>query len=114
MLDKIAAQAGPEVAELMQVTEGDGYAVLALQDGYRGELEGGGSLGDSAAYAEVVESDEAQSVLFVNFNADDDWLVRLTGDSPEVSKNLEPLSAFGVSGWVDDDVVHGLLKVTTD
>ena len=114
VLDKIAAQAGPEMAEFMQVTEGDGYAVLALQDGYRGELEGGGSLGDSAAYSEVVESDEAQSVLFVNFNADDDWLVRLTGDSPEVSKNLEPLSAFGVSGWVDDDVVHGLLKVTTD
>lgn len=114
VLDKIAAQAGPELAEFMQVTEGDGYAVLALQDGYRGELEGGGSLGDSAAYSEVVESDEAQSLLFVNFNADDDWLVRLTGDSPEVSKNLEPLSAFGVSGWVDDDVVHGLLKVTTD
>jgi len=114
VLDKIAAQAGPEMAELMQVTEGDGYAVLALQDGYRGELEGGGSLGDSAAYSEVVESDEAQSLLFVNFNADDDWLVRLTGDSTEVSKNLEPLSAFGVSGWVDDDVVHGLLKVTTD
>ena len=60
------------------------------------------------------ESDEAQSVLFVNFDADDDWLVRLTGDSPEVSENLEPLSAFGVSGWVDGDVVHGLLKVTTD
>ena len=114
VLDKIAAQAGPELAEFMQVTEGDGYAVLALQEGYRGELEGGGSLGDSAAYSEVVESDEAQSLLFVNFNADDDWLVRLTGDSPEVSKNLEPLSAFGVSGWVDDDVVHGLLKVTTD
>ena len=114
VLDKIAAQAGPEMAEFMQVTEGDGYAVLALQDDYRGELEGGGSLGDSAAYSEVVESDEAQSVLFVNFDADDDWLVRLTGDSPEVSKNLEPLSAFGVSGWVDDDVVHGLLKVTTD
>ena len=114
VLDKIAAQAGPEMAEFMQVTEGDGYAVLALQDGYRGELEGGGSLGDSAAYSEVVESDEAQSLLFVNFNADDDWLVRLTGDSPEVSKNLEPLSAFGISGWVDDDVVHGLLKLTTD
>ena len=95
VLDKIAAQAGPELAELMQVTEGDGYAVLALQEGYRGELEAGGSLGDSAAYSEVVESDEAQSLLFVNFNADDDWLVRLTGDSPEVSKNLEPLSAFG-------------------
>ena len=113
VLDKIAPQAGPEMAELMQVTEGDGYAVLALQEGYRGDLEGGGGLGDSAAYSEVV-ADEAQSVMFVNFDTDDDWLVRLTGDSPEVSKNLEPLSAFGVSGWVDDEVVHGLVKVTTD
>ena len=114
VLDKIAAQAGPEMAELMQVTEGDGYAVLALQDGYRGQLEDGGSLGDSAAYSEVVESDEAQTVLFVNFDTDDDWLVRLTGDSPDISKNVKPLSALGVSGWVDGDVVHGLVKVTTD
>ncbi|MCP3421243.1 DUF3352 domain-containing protein [Nocardioides pinisoli] len=114
VLDKIAAQAGPELADYLQVTEGDGYAVLALQEGYRGDLEEGGSLGDSAAYAEVVEVDEAQSVLFVDFDADNDWLVRLTGDSPEVSKNLEPLSAFGMSSWVDDDVVHGLFKLTTD
>ena len=114
VLDKIAAQAGPEMADLMQVTEGDGYAVLALQDGYRGQLEDGGGLGDSAAYSEVVESDEAQTVLFVNFDTDDDWLVRLTGDSPEVSDNVAPLSALGVSGWVDGDVVHGLVKVTTD
>ncbi|NPC43623.1 DUF3352 domain-containing protein [Nocardioides sp. zg-1230] len=114
VLDKIAAQAGPEMAEFMQVSEGDGYAVLALQDDYRGALEGGGSLGDSATYSEVVEADEAQSVLFVNFNADDDWLVRLAGDMPEVSENLEPLAALGVSGWVDDGVVHGLVKLTTD
>lgn len=114
VLDKIAAQAGPEMAEFMQVSEGDGYAVLALQDDYRGALEGGGSLGDSATYSEVVEADEAQSVLFVNFNADDDWLVRLAGDMPEVSENLGPLAALGVSGWVDDGVVHGLVKLTTD
>ena len=104
----------PRLAEFMKVTEGDGYAVLALQDDYRGELESGGGLGDSDAYTKVVESDDAQSVLFVNFDADDDWLVRLTEDSPEVSDNLEPLSAFGVSGWVDGDVVHGLFKLTTD
>lgn len=114
VLDKIAAQAGPEMAELLQVTEGDGYAVLALQDDYRSALEGTGSLGDSATYSEVVEADEAQSVLFVNFNADDDWLVRLVGDMPEVSENLEQLAALGVSGWVEDDVVHGLVKLTTD
>lgn len=114
VLDKISAKAGPEAAEYLQVTEGDGYAVLALADDYRSALEDGGSLGDSATYSEVVDADEAQSVMFVNFNADDDWLVRLTKDMPEVSENLEPLAALGVSGWVDDDVVHGLVKLTTD
>jgi hypothetical protein len=114
VLDKISAQGGPEAAELLQVTEGDGFAVLALQEDYRSALEGEGSLGESATYSGVVESEEAQSVLFVNFNADDDWLVRLAGDVPEVSKNLEPLAALGVSGWVDDEVVHGLVKLTTD
>lgn len=114
VLDKISAQAGPGAAEFLQVTEGGGYAVLALQDDYRSALEGGGSLGDTATYSEVVDADEAQSVIFVNFNADDDWLLRLTEDMPEVSENLEPLAAFGFSTWVDDEVVHGLMKVTTD
>lgn len=114
VLDKISALAGPEAAEFLQVSEGDGYAVLALQDDYRGALEGGGSLGDSATYAEVVEADDAQSVMFVNFNTDDDWLVRLAGEMPEVSENLEPLAAFGFSTWVDEEVVHGVMKVTTD
>ncbi len=114
VLDKISEQAGPEAAEFLEVSEGDGYAVLALQDGYRGDLESDGGLGDSADYDEVVEADEAQSVLFVNFNADDDWLVRLTDDMPEVSDNVAPLAAFGMSTWADDEVVHGLVKVTTD
>ena len=114
VLDKVAELAGPEAAEFMQVTEGDGYAVIALQDDYRGKLESGGDLGGSDDYAEVVESDDAQSVLYVNFDADDDWLVRVTKDMPEVSENVAPLSAFGISGWVDGDVVHGLFKLTTD
>ncbi|WP_439936305.1 DUF3352 domain-containing protein [Nocardia sp. N13] len=114
VLDKISAQAPPEMAEFMVVTESDGYAVLALQDDYRGKLESGGDLGDNDDYAQVVESDDAQTVLFVNFDADDDWLVRVTEDWPEVSENLAPLSAFGVSGWVDGDVMHGLFKLTTD
>ena len=114
VLDKISAQAGPEAAEFLQVTEGDGYAVLALQDDYRSALEGAGSLGDTATYSGVVDADEAQSVMYVNFNADDDWLVRLAEDIPELSENLEPLAAFGFSTWVDDEVVHGVMKVTTD
>jgi hypothetical protein len=114
VLDKVAALAGPEMAEFLQVSEGDGYTVLALQDDYRDALEGGGDLGGSDDYAEVVEDGEAQSVLYVNFDTDDNWLVRVTRDMPEVSDNVAPLSAFGVSGWVDGDVIHGLVKLTTD
>ena len=113
VLDKISDLAGPEAADYLKVTEGDGYAVLALQDDYRGTLESESGLGGSDVYSKVIDED-AQSVFFINFDADDDWLVRLTKDEPEVSKNLEPLSSFGISGWVDGDVVHGMLKVTTD
>ena len=115
VLDKIAAQAGPDVAPYLQVTKGaDGVAVLALQDDYRSALEAGGDLGGTDAYSQVVAAGDAQSVFYVNFDADDDWLVRVTKDMPEVSKNVEPLSAFGASGWVDGDVIHGLVKLTTD
>ncbi|CAM3712728.1 DUF3352 domain-containing protein [Nocardioides zeicaulis] len=113
VLDKLKAQVPPEVADYLQVTEGDGYAVLALQDDYRDALASGGDLGGSDDYSEVVDGD-AQTVFFVNFDADDDWLVRMTEDMPEVSENLEPLSAFGVSSWLDGDVMHGQLKLTTD
>ncbi len=113
VLDKISAVAGPEAEQYLQVTEADGYAVLALQDDYRTTLESESGLGDSAVYSEVIDGD-AQTVLFVDFDADDDWLVRLSEDDPEISKNLEPLSAVGLSGWVDGDVVHGVLKLTTD
>jgi hypothetical protein len=113
VLDKISAVAGPEAEQYLQVTEGDGYAVLALQDDYRSSLESDSGLGGTATYGDVIDGD-AQTVFFVDFDADDDWLVRLAEDDPEVSENLEPLAAFGVSGWVDDDVVHGLVKLTTD
>ncbi len=117
VLDKISDLAGPEAAEFLEVTEGDGYAVIALSDAYRSTLESGGDLGGSDDYAKVIEGGDAQSVLYVNFDADDDWLVRISDDlggGAEVGDNLAPLSAFGVSGWVDGDVVHGMLKLTTD
>ncbi|MBC2933552.1 DUF3352 domain-containing protein [Nocardioides sp. zg-1228] len=113
VLDKISAAVGYEAEDYLQVTEADGHAVLALQDDYRSSLESESGLGDSAAYTDVIDGD-AQTVFYLNFDADDDWLVRLAEDDPEISKNLEPLAAFGVSGWVDDDVVHGLVKITTD
>ncbi|HXH78072.1 DUF3352 domain-containing protein [Nocardioides sp.] len=114
VLDKMKDAAGPEVAPYLEATEVDGHAVIALNDDYRGKLDSGGSLGDTDVYADVVEGDEAQSVMFVNFNADDDWLTRVVEDDPETSENLDPLAAFGVSQWIDGDTMHGLFKLTTD
>ena len=115
VLDKLKATAGdPEIEPFLEVTEGDGFAVLALKEAYRSDLADKGSLGDSAAYQEVMDDTEAQSVLFVDFDADDGWLVRVSEEDPEISENLEPLSAVGVSAWVDDEVLHSLVKLTTD
>jgi hypothetical protein len=114
VLDKLKDAAGPEVAPYLEVTEADGHAVIALNDDYRGKLDSGGSLGDTGVYKDVVESDEAQNVMFVNFNADDDWLTRIAESDPEISENLDPLAAFGVSQWIDGDTIHGLFKLTTD
>ena len=113
VLDKVKELAGPEVSPYLEVTESDGYAVLGTNDDYKAALESKGSLGESEAYDKVIE-DDAQSVLFLNFDADDNWLVRVSGDEPELGDNLEPLSALGLSGWVEGDVVHGVFKVTTD
>lgn len=114
VLDKLKEAAGPEAADYMEVTGADGYAVLGLQEDFRTALESEAGLGDTEEFKQVIESAEAQSVLYVNFDADDDWLVRVSGESPEISENLAPLSAFGVSGWVDGDVIHGMFKLTTD
>ena len=114
VLDKLKEQAGPEAAPYLEVTDGDGFAVLSLQDDFRTKLESDGSLGESDAFQEVIDAEEAQSVLFVDFDADDEWLVRVAGDAPDVSENLEPLSALGISSWADEEVIHGLFKVTTD
>ena len=113
VLDKMKELAGPEVAPYLEVTESDGYAIIGTSDDYKAELESEGSLGSSEAYGKVIE-DDAVSVLFVNFDADDDWLSRISKDEPEVSENLAPLAAFGISGWADGDVLHAVYKVTTN
>ena len=113
VLDKVKELAGPEVAPYLEVTESDGYAVLGTNDDYKDALASKGSLGETETYGKVIE-DEAASVLFLDFDADDDWLVRLTEDEPELSDNVAPLSAVGVSGWAEGDIIHGVFKVTTD
>lgn len=114
-LDKIKVQMGPDAELLETDVEGDRVTISPDAD-YRASLAGGGSLGDSEAYDEVVEdADEAAAVLFVDFDADDNWLARLAGEEdPEIAENIEPLSAFGITGWLEDGVSHSVVKLTTD
>ncbi len=114
-LDKVKAQMGPDADMLETEVEGDRVTLSPNAD-YRATLAGGGSLGDSEAFDEVVEdADEAAAVLFVDFDADDNWLARLAGEEdPEIAENIEPLSAFGVTGWLEDGVSHSVVKLTTD
>ncbi|QCW50434.1 DUF3352 domain-containing protein [Nocardioides dongxiaopingii] len=94
---------------------GDGDHVAAgFSADYVDSLLGDGDLGDTDAYRDVIpESDDAAAVLFVNFDAGS-WLDRLAEGDDEVAANVEPLSAAGLSAWVDDDVAHSLLRITVD
>ncbi len=114
VLDKINAQE-PSAADFLGTdVEGDTIAI-GPNDDYRAEVAKRGTLGNDPVYKDVVrESDRASAVLFVNFNAGDDWLVRLANDDPEVKGNLAPLAGFGITAWRDDDWSHTVMRLTTD
>ena len=115
VIDKIVAQ--EPSAETFLGTESDGDVfVVGPNAEYREAVLARGSLGTNEVYQDVIrESDQASAVFFVNFNAGDDWLVRVLGDGdPTVAENVKPLAGFGVAVWKDDDLTHGVLRLTTD
>ena len=82
---------------------------------YRAVLLEDGGLGDTDTFRHVIEhADDAAAVVYVDFDAGDDWLAELAGGDPEVRDNVEPLAALGLSAWTDGDTAHAVLKVTTD
>ncbi len=115
VIDKIVAQEPSAETFLATDSDGDVFAV-GPNAGYREAVLARGSLGSSEVYQDVIrESAQASSVFFVNFNAGDDWLVRILGDGdPTVAENVQPLAGFGVAVWTDDDLTHGVMRLTTD
>jgi Protein of unknown function (DUF3352) len=119
IIDKLKKAAGPE-ADVVNVASADGVVTVALDPAYGRRLLQDGDLGSSASLAEVVpEADRASGAFFLDFDAGDGWSERLAdllsdGDA-DVRADVAPLDALGLSSWTDDDdVQHGLLRLTTD
>lgn len=94
---------------------GDDAVALGPDADYRAELLDDGGLGGSDPFEDVIEeAGQAGMLLFIDFDAGSNWLAELAADDPEVRDNLEPLAAFGLSAWLDGDVAHGALRITTD
>lgn len=114
VLEKLRS-AAPELAELIPSQADGDFVAVSPNDDYRSELVDSGTLGDSAAFRSVVgDADRAGAVLFVDFDAGNEWLAGLAAGDPTSKENLEPLSAFGISAWRDGDVSHGVVRLTTD
>ena len=120
VIAKLEQTAGASLADL-QITKSskDGKVVLATNEEYADQLLGTGSLADDAGFQDAVpNAEDAQMIAYVDF--DGDWgkaildLVREDGDkeAEEVADNLEALRGFGVSVWTEDDVSHGLVRLS--
>jgi len=117
VLDKLRAQIG-SAASMLQSKDADGYFAVGPNSDYLAALLQDGKLGDSATFKDVVpHANDSSSVFFLDFDGPGNWLVealKQAGAPAEVTDNVEPLSAFGVSGWLDGDISHVLVKLTTD
>ena len=115
VLDKLRDMAGPEANVLESDADGD-TIVIGPNDDYRAEVLKDGGLGDNDVFQDVVrEADKAQTVLFVNVDEFEDVIADAAGDSDqEFIDNLKPISGFGVTGWVDGDTAHAVVRLTTD
>lgn len=103
-----------EDGPLKSKSEGDVVAISPSTD-YLDALVQDGDLADSEVYADVLgENDDAGMVMFVNFNAADNWLVELAGSDSAAKENLEPLAGMGMTAWMDDSVSHVNMRLTTD
>ncbi|MET1060515.1 MAG: DUF3352 domain-containing protein [Nocardioides sp.] len=119
VLEKLRAKLPADERDtLMWRADGD-RMLVGTSEAYLDRLADGGDLGSTDAYESVVpDSDKASSVLYVNFDAGggDGWLVDLVAeldDSADTAANVKPLEAFGISGWVDGDETHSLVRLTT-
>lgn len=121
--DEAASGVGAGLGALLgtepSVSGEDGRVVLGLSPTWAQEVASGGALREAEAYRGALpEADGAAALLFVDLDAVLDVVAAslpdLGEEAEEVVDNIEPLTALGVSGRLDDDMVRVLLRLTTD
>jgi hypothetical protein len=116
VLDKLLAALGPAASDVV-VAEGDHAVAVGVDRRYAATLAGDGDLGDQNGFKSALpELADSSGALYVGFDTGD-WLTSLLDEDPDAAEakaNAEPLDSLGVSGRVEGDVLHGLLRLTTD
>ncbi len=115
VVDKVRAALGPLASQLV-VEEGDGVVALGIDADYVATLAEDGSLGDEERFEAALDgADVSAGGFYVDFDAGD-WLTELAAmdEDPMLAENVEPLDSLGVSGSLDDETSHVLVRLTTD
>jgi hypothetical protein len=116
VLDKVRPQTGDP--SLLQSKRSGDYLSFGPDQDWLDKLSDNGHLGDNDTYRDVLpDADRASSVLYLNVDVGDDWLVKALQDagvSEDIIDNVRPFSALGISSWVDGAETHGKLKLTTN
>lgn len=115
-LQGLAADSGMPLDDLPLQTTDDGY-VLATSEDYAAQLLEGGGLADTDAYRTAVGgASEADSVLFLNFDAIEEHVLAAAGGSltEAETQSIEALQAIGLSMQLEEGHMELSLRVTTD
>ena len=120
VIAKLEQAAGASLEDLeVTKTSKDGKVAIASNEAYAEQLLGSGSLADDEGFQDAVpNADDAQMVGYADFGGD--WgkaviqMIRDEDDkeSQEVADNLEVLRALGISAWTEDEVSHGLVRLS--
>ena len=116
VLEKLRAQFPDDETIVFGSDSEGGTIVIGPNADYREQVLEDGDLGGNDVFEDVVrEIDDASVVLFVNVDEIEGAIADAIGDSDdEFLDNVKPISGFGISGWVDDDVSHSVVRLTTD
>ncbi|RNL79708.1 DUF3352 domain-containing protein [Nocardioides marmorisolisilvae] len=124
VITKIEDHTGVRLSDIPIVVAGDdSRVVLSPSKDYADQLSKKGSLGSKEAFVEAVPDAERSTVVaYLDF--DSSWretLLRFAGDDGSsaadvqtADDNTKPLQSLGISSWLDGNVSHVLVKISTD